>query len=186
MPRESRGDSDPGPILGRFRLSLPCPRCFPLFACRCLFPVRSQPRRVFASEALPSRDGVCRQADCQRTCRADNKFQTHSLPPLVILALGVCLQVVFAFKPLGALDTVVLPKTREVLCILGGLVLSQMARRVNVGAHLVVVPFCQLVSHLHGADTAVSRTYLVRRLVLTLLNAPILHRRLSRAITTIR
>lgn len=122
-------------------LSPPFPRCLPPVVCRCLFPVQPQPRRVFASEALLSRGGVYNgQADGQRIRQVGSAFKVHNLPPLVILALGVCLQVVFTLKPFRALDTVVLSKTRKVLCILGGLVLCQMARRVDVCADLVVVP----------------------------------------------
>lgn len=132
-----RRDSGPG----RSWLSPPFPQCLPPVACRCLFPVQSQLRRVFASEVLLSKGGVYNGgANGQPICPGSSTFKIHDIPPLVVFALGVCLQVVFALKPLGAFDTVVLPKTREVLCILGGLVLCQMARRIDVGADLIVVP----------------------------------------------
>lgn len=60
-------------------------------------------------------------------------------PAFVVLALGVCLQIIFALKPLGAFDAVVLPKTREIFGIFGRLVLRQMSRGFDVGADLVVV-----------------------------------------------
>lgn len=60
-------------------------------------------------------------------------------PALVVLALSVRLQVVLALKPFRAFGAIVLSQARQILCILGRLVLREMVRRIDVGEDLVVV-----------------------------------------------
>ena len=57
----------------------------------------------------------------------------------MVLAFGVRLQIIFTLEPLGALKAKMSPKTGQVLSILSGFVLREMAGRFNVGEHLVVI-----------------------------------------------
>lgn len=62
------------------------------------------------------------------------------------------LQVVFAFKPFCALDAVVSPETREVLRVLGGLVLRKMLWRTEILSDLIVVSIgCDVCQKLYSA-----------------------------------
>lgn len=70
----------------------------------------------------------------------------------MIFPLRVGLQVVFAFKPFCALDAVVSPETREVLRVLGGLVLRKMLWRTEILSDLIVVSIgCDVCQKLYSA-----------------------------------
>lgn len=124
-----------------FGLSLPFQRCRPAPVSHCLSQGRLRLRRAFASEVLLSKGevyiGGVEVSKIGR--RAHCTAPVFNSPPLVILALRVCFQVVFTLKPLGAFDAEMPSQTRQILGILGRFVLCEMARRLNISADLVIV-----------------------------------------------
>lgn len=73
-------------------------------------------------------------------------------PPLVVLALGVCLEVVVALKPFGAFRAVESSQTRQILWIFRVLVLLEVTGSFDIRDDLVVVSVIRLVISASASD----------------------------------